>query len=350
MTAGQREQHAAHEWVRDEARGGIQAWACAECDATCATCGTCRKASGTSLLLCQRCEKAEAAVLSDIGHALELWQASPKSPMRSPGNMRLVRGGQPGGITSPADVEARLWSWVARWSEFVGADNAGPLDYLRSRHMWAAHNPEASDWDDYRKATRKLRAEARRIAGLLPQRLPEPCVLCGGAVVQDWADKAWMPHEDGLSDTVRCTRCGTTWGDRTHWRFTQRQRIVELPGVRPDALVTLAHARRLWPEVPAATWRSWAKRWREEGEDAIERARYWWDLRCAFLAGPNAWPAFAGPDWQGPGEAPSVPGWMPERGERDGQATYRVGDLHALVVRRAHEGRQGRPVGEKVGA
>ena len=334
------EQHR-HEWTGNPGHDGIGAWACTGCAETSATCGTCKRASGTPLLLCDRCERQAAKVLDDISHALSLWERSPRSPMRSPADMRLVRGGAESlTISDPSDIDARLWRWVGRWAEHTGADNAAPMDYLKSRHMWAAHNPELSNWHDYLKAMRALRASARRIAGLLPQRIAEPCVMCGGDVVQDWSDDDWMPLETGLSDTVRCTGCGTTWGDRLHWHFTMRHHIIELPGAHPNALVTIEQARMIWPDVPSATWRSWAKRWRDEGDDLIERVHHWWGLRCAHVSGE--WPSWASADWQGPGEPPSMAGWMPQMGERAGVATYRVGDLHALVVRRDEEMRSER--------
>lgn len=340
-----------HEWVRDPEHDGVRAWACTDCTETCATCGTCGRASGSSLLLCDRCERHAGRVLDDIDHALGLWQADPRSPMRSPGDMRLVPGGgEAAGITRPSDVTDRMLSWVARWTEHTGATNARPAAFLKSRHIWAAHNPELSDWPDYLRAMRALRADARRIAGLLPQRLAEPCPLCGGTVVQDWSDEDWEPLEDGLSDIVRCTGCGTTWGDRTRWRFTMRHHIVMLPAAHPDALVTLDQARMIWPDIPAATWRSWAKRWRDEGDDLLDRAWHWWGLYRAFVAGPDAWPSWAPDDWKGPGEPPSLAGWMPQMGERDGVPTYRVGDLHALALRRDAEVRAGRRPGRRATA
>lgn len=320
-----------HEWVRDEQHDGDRAWACTECEQTCASCGTCGRPSGSSLLLCPGCEKRAGELLDGITHALDLYEPDPRSPVKSPGNMRLVPAGPPGALSSPDEIESALWSWVAHWAEHTGADNAAALDYLRSRHVWAAHNPEASAWPDYLEAMRTLRAAARRIAGLMPRRLAEPCVLCGGEVVQDWADRSWMPHEDGLSDTVRCLRCGTTWNDRTHWHDATIEHLAALPGLRPGSLITLAHARMIWPSVPAGTMRQWAKRWRDEGDEAIERARYWWELRCAHEAGRR--PALVGPDWAGPGEPPDLPGWLPQCGTRDGVAVYRAGDLLALVAR-----------------
>lgn len=322
-----------HEWIRDERHDGIRAWACRECEQTCASCGTCGRPSGSSLLLCPSCERRAAELLDGIGHALDLYEPSPRSVVKSPGNMRLVPAGPPGGISTAAEIESELWAWVACWTEYTGADQAGPLDYLRSRHVWAAHNPEASGWLAYLDAMRTLRAAARRIAGLMPQRLAEPCVHCGGTVVQDWADQSWMPHEDGLSDTVRCMQCGMTWNDRTHWHDATVEHLAALPGLRPASLITLAHARLIWPDVPAGTFRQWAKRWRDEGDETLERIRYWWELRCMHARGER--PGLVAPDWTGPGEPPSLTGWLPERGERDGAALYRLGDLHALVTRRA---------------
>jgi hypothetical protein len=337
-----------HTWVRDEAHDGIRAWACTDCTETSASCGTCERPSGSSLLLCRVCEQRAADVLADIAHALDLHEPSPRSPVPSPGNMRLVQGPRAGSVVTAADVEGELWAWVACWTEHAGADNAAPLDYLRSRHVWAAHNVEASGWPAYLDAMRALRAAARRLAGLTPQRLPEPCVHCGGAVVQDWSDEDWNPHADGLSDTVRCTRCGMTWGDRSHWHLATLAHLADLPGLHPDSLITLAQARLIWPDVPAATWRKWAQRWRDEGEAQIERARHWWTWHCEHAAGRR--PDHADADWSGPGDAPSLAGWLPQFGEHDGAPTYRVGDLQALVLRRAaptatRRGTQGVQVG-----
>ena len=114
------EQQHRHEWVAASEPDGINAWACTGCAEASATCGTCGRASGTTLLLCDRCERQAAKVLDDIRHALGMWERSPRSPMRSPANMRLVRGGeQSRAISSPADIEERLLHWVARWESAI---------------------------------------------------------------------------------------------------------------------------------------------------------------------------------------------------------------------------------------
>ncbi|MCV2395939.1 hypothetical protein OEB99_16610 [Actinotalea sp. M2MS4P-6] len=333
-----------HEWTRAKGADGIRAWACNDCDETCATCTTCGGPSGTTLLLCRPCERHAARVLDDITHALGYYRTDPRSLISSPGNMRLAPGGTPpGGITRPADVREQLWGWVARWTEHTGPSNASAIDYLKAHHIWAAHNPDDSGWPAYLKDAKRLRTAARRIAGLLPQFHPEPCVHCGGPVVQDWSDPDWKPLPRGLSDTVRCLGCGMTWADRAQWRFSTRQHIVELPGVRPDSLVTLAQARMVWPDVPAGTLRQWAKRARDEWADAVGMVRTWWAARCDF-GGPE-WVEWARAGWTEDmlDDAPDLPAvLMRQRGTRRGEPTYRVGDVHALVERWADERRAGR--------
>ena len=167
----------AHEWVRVEDAEGIRAWACTDCDETSATCGTCHRASGSSLLLCASCERQAARVLDDIADALGYYETPPRSLINSPGDMRLVPGfGETGGVTTSADIEGRMLSWVARWTEYAGATAQSASDYLRGRHMWAAHHPSESGWLAYLSDMRHLRHQARGVAGLLPKRHPEPCV------------------------------------------------------------------------------------------------------------------------------------------------------------------------------
>jgi hypothetical protein len=338
------EQHV-HEWVKAE-----RDWACAECGETSATCGTCHRASGSSLLLCRSCEREAARVLDDTRAALKHYATatSPASLIRSPMAYSLVPQGPSSGaaILSPRDVEAEWWGWVARWTELVGdPSNVDARDYLKAHHMWAAHNPERSDWHAYLHAMRGLRHAARRIAGLLPQRLAEPCVYCGGDVVQDWADERWDPLTGGLSDVVRCTSCGMTWNDRSHWGRATRQHLVEMPAEHPDAWVTLDQARLIFPDVPVRTMRSWARRDREAWESAVGAAQDWWRARCAYQDA-ETWAAWVAVGWITPGPVPTLP--QRQLVELDGR--FRVGDLHALAVRRAEEGRPGRPVAERIGA
>ena len=337
-------QHRTHEWTRVEGGTGICEWACTECSETSATCGTCKRASGTSLLLCTSCEREAGRVLDDIADALSHYETPPRSPIGSPGDMRLAPGfGETTGIQTPADIEGRMLGWVARWTEYAGASNESASDYLRGRHMWAAHHPEESRWLAYLSDMRRLRHRARGVAGLLPKRHPEPCVHCGGQVVQDWADRWWKPLETGLSDVVRCVGCGMTWGDRAHWLFSTRQHIVDVPAMHPDSLVTLAQARMIWPEVPAGTWRQWIARDRQAWEQSVVGAVTWWQARQARETGD--WEAWEAAGWtlgmliEAP---PLAQRMMPERGHRRGVTLYRVGDLLALVERWADEARPGR--------
>jgi len=332
-----------HEWTATE-RG----WRCTECGAESATCGTCGEPSGTNLLLCERCKARADRVLDDIAKALRYYERDPRSPVASPGDMRLVairsnRGR--GGIETPGQIEDALWAWVARWTEYVGAQRSDAYDALKSMHQWAAHNVEASGWHEYGRDALRLRHHARRIAGLLPKRLPEPCVHCGGRAVRDWATREWEPRRDGVSDTVRCTSCHRTWDDPRAFAFTTRQHIFDLPNVRPDALVTLEQARTIFPDVPAATLRGWVFRDRQAWDQSVEQAQVWWGARCAWEAGGATWEAWAEYGWTEPGDPPPFAEMMmPEHGRERGVPLYRVGDIYELVMRRVDQSRSGRRV------
>lgn len=113
-----------HEWVRDEQHDGIRAWACAECPETSATCGTCEGPSGTSLLLCRRCQGRADLTLDRIARALELIPGGAGG--RSDGvHFRRPRidddDSEPGPRESVEDI---LWGWVARWKSSIESQRA----------------------------------------------------------------------------------------------------------------------------------------------------------------------------------------------------------------------------------
>lgn len=113
----QAERHA-HDWTRVDGAEGISAWVCTQCQETCATCGTCGRPSGSSLLLCQSCERKAAKVLDDIEAALEHYCSEPGSLVASPSDMRLAPGGSAcGGLEEPEDLIGEMRSWLARWAE-----------------------------------------------------------------------------------------------------------------------------------------------------------------------------------------------------------------------------------------
>jgi hypothetical protein len=324
-----------HEWTKTE-----RDWACTECPETSATCGTCGGPSGGNLLLCKKCRKHADRVLDDIAHAIELWQPAL---------------GRDDGVTFRAsaaihpderqDIDERLWGWVARWSEHTGASNADWIDYLKTHHLWAAHNPEASDWHEYLHDVKQLRRRARGEAGLLPQTQPEPCVHCGGEVVRDWADKDWNPLPDGLSDHVRCTGCAMTWPNIERWRFITRQHIVASPLAHPDALVTLEQARMIFPDVPVSTMRSWVRRDAQAWGGSVGAVQEWWQARRSWLEGTaEDWRPWREAGWT-LADLDAVPDLhdraLPEHGQRQGEALYRVGDLHARAIARVDDTRRG---------
>ncbi|MBZ2197264.1 hypothetical protein [Occultella gossypii] len=324
-----------HWWTQ----GPTGEWVCTDCGETCATCGTCGRATGGALLLCDPCHARERQVLADIEHAIGLYLPSPGRSPYSSARMDAMRvaGSKAARVTDPEDsIDSTLFGWVALWTEASGdAQNLGALEYLAGHLLWAAHNPDASRWEAYRKSIRAQRGAARRVAQIAPQPQPAPCIHCGGKVVQDWADHDWNPLKTGLSDVHRCTGCGTTWGDHAHWRFAQRHTIFALPTDDPDRLVTLADARTIFPDVPAGTWRTWIKRSRDEHARTVAECDAWDDR----------WTAYEDAGYLGPiPEAPEIVEAVCSRGETDQKVKlYRLGDLDALAMRRVSETRRGRP-------
>lgn len=311
-----------HQWTHQPEAIESERFACAECSITSPACVVTRTgddgsealhATGTALLLCERCHRAERGVLADVVDALGHYQRpTPPAVKAARYDRDVLRSSASDGRSTAEqlrDLAEVVESWSEMWAEANGEQPPKwPLDWLAGRILWGAHNPNASAWEDYRREIRQLRHTARRLAGLLPQRQAGPCVRCGGDVVRDWADEHWRPRHDGLSDHLRCTGCGTTWGDRGHWDFVNGYTIALLPRSHPDAQVTLEQARKIYPEVPAATWRSWLLRDRERTEAGEPRL-------------------------------------MPEQGwDVRGQGLYLLADLTALVERRSSDTRRGQKV------
>jgi hypothetical protein len=112
--------------------------------------------------------------------------------------------------------------------------------------------------------------------------------------------------------------------------------------MHPDSLVTLAQARMIWRDVPAATWRRWACEDRKAWRASIDAAQVWWQARCARET--DAWSAWVASGWddEALAEVPTLAvRVMAEHGMRRGETVYRLGDLHALVRRREDESRPG---------
>lgn len=248
-----------HEWV--ETGGGYQ---CAHCTQTCERCVNGDHPTGSVQVICRRCLTGEQAVLDDIAAACGYWIPTPHTYVRAVSYdiepVRAHRSENPGRVTIH-DVPPVLASWADMWAEAIGeARPDSAMTYLAGRFLWAANNQDASAWPAYRREVRSLRHVARRDAGLLPKSMPAPCVHCGGTVVRDWAHPDWSPRGDGLSDQVRCTSCGSTWGNEQRWRHVNKTHLRLLPEACPEALVTMKEARMVWPSVPAGTWRQWAHR------------------------------------------------------------------------------------------
>lgn len=281
-------------------------YACTDCAETCAECIECLRWSGNSLLICERCVRRVRGLIDDIETAMALY--CPPMPSLIP-PIRYDRDQITGSRGS--DFDPKRWTyhdlpdilegWADAWADASGMPRTiGAADYLRGHVLWAAHNRDVSDWDQWLTEMRRILSTAKREAGILPKRLPTPCVHCGGVAVQTWANKRLMPHADGLSDEVTCTGCGLTWRSVGHYAQVSKEHLHRLPEDRPDALVTMDDVSSVWPDIPAKTWRTWFDR----------------------------------------GEIPDAASW-----DVRGRPQYRVGDLHALAQRRVDVTRRGRRAG-----
>ena len=286
-------------------------FACAECDATTPQCIN-EKARGgphptrTNNLICDPCLQVETWVLDDIAAALEWWDPRDAYRRKSPMAFDLTRatGTSHNRLRTPDDVRAELIRWATIWASHSGGSNGETAaEFLTSRHLWAAHNPDTSRWHDYRREVRKLRHAARAIAGLTPDRHPEACMHCGGRIVQDRSDHEWQPLEHGLADTIRCTGCSLTWNDRAAFQRNVRHHIWALPHDHPDELVTVDQAAAIYPDVPRGTFRRWLH----------------YDRKQKLRELPER-------DWTARGEP-----------------LYRLADFHAKVLERTRGGRRGKP-------
>ena len=288
-----------HYWTTTD-----DAWTCTDCEETCPQCVEGEHPTGTAQLICEKCIIRWRRTLDDIATATSWYRWAPPSRIHATRYDRdIVRGSQsddPRPRITIRDLPEIITSWRNMWAsawDDGATTRTHPIDWLKGRIMWAASNPQASDWDDFKTEMRHALYVAKRDAGLLPKRMPAPCAHCGGVVVRTWADKDLTPHGDGISDLVQCLGCSLTWASEEHYRQLSKHHLRALPEVRPETLVTAKEAMTIWPDVPEATWRKWASR----------------------------------------GEMPDPAGWT-ERGVPQ----YRVGDLAALPERRQSEGRQGR--------
>lgn len=250
-----------HDWRPDPApQASIEAWRCANCEATSATCIQGGHAADSTLPLCLACQKRTTRIIDQLDQYLRIALVADvaKSDMRSPMDYRLrVAGSKMQHEAEGAEgVLEVMLGWQGMWVDAAGSEGQeGWAEYLKGHLLWAAVNPTASAWEDFAIEIRSHRATARELAGLGPKRLPERCIHCNGDLVQDRCDERGEPYADGLQDEVRCIVCGRTWDDRGAYQLVTRRHVAESSGT-----VTIEQARAIWPDVPAATWRDWKRR------------------------------------------------------------------------------------------
>ncbi len=254
-----------HEWIDDTAlTDRARTYVCTTCPETARECTEgCGRAVESHLVICEPCLAKAKRWVSDVAEAIETVQFHHAEIMglRSPRYDRDVvhtsgdRDRLPFGLDAivedpedqriaaakhPQTAVDVLVGWADAWAETRGDERPwDALPYLVDHTLWAVQNPDTSGWDTYRDEARRVRSTVRRLLGLQPQREPAPCVHCAGTVVRDWT-------QDGLDDVHRCQRCGMTWPDEERVQHLNAQVVRALPQVAPDALVTIADAKRIY--------------------------------------------------------------------------------------------------------
>lgn len=156
----------------------------------------------------------------------------------------------PTALKDPENVILLLHERCFDWAEHLGTHPSGDvLEWLSAHVVWAANTLEPQEWDEYRSLVREVEWQLRRMAGLLPDRNPAPCVNCGGKVVQDRADMNGEPLLGGRSDTLRCVRCAEQWSDRLRFDYLNLTTIRKLPETHPDVCLTLEQIRTVLPQA-----------------------------------------------------------------------------------------------------
>ena len=334
-------------------------WRCTDCAETTETCQECGRYVGdeknpSSLLICERCVRRWQRTFAWMMDAYAWWVREMIASQVSVVGPAPVRAARIDGIRvkgtgsgrsqkiAVSDIEATLDSWARFWHGWVGdAEPHNPVQYLHSHLLWAAHNPVESDWEVFKTEMGHCLAAARSAARLLPERMPWPCVHCGGEAVRDRATKDWKHLDDGLSDEVRCTGCKLTWPSAGQFEKLARQHMRDIPETKPAMLVTLEEAaKNIWPHVPASTIYTGVSRDRAKHEAylrALDEHPYLldqWEAECEGVDKSL---------WAKPPRMPKpVERMVPERGyDKKGTPLYMVADLALLIERREDESRRG---------
>lgn len=286
-----------HDWQpqppADDPEGLPAGYTCARCPATAHPCGTCgRPLEHASARTCDRCISDARNTVRDIRdlyhalpdviaavaglHAIRYDRGGTTKPTRGGkgtdttilGGAALVMAGP--GATGNVHIDPALYALEARdpkpvlavlveWEDAWRAEQhqhaadtttvAAAVEYLVVHTAWAAqHSPT---WGEYVKETRDLRWRLRILTGddRRPVKAGVPCPYCAGTIVQHWRDvDPKKPGSGGLEDVRRCSVCGLTWASEAHFRMALREAHAELPDRKPDELVTLDDAKRIFKE------------------------------------------------------------------------------------------------------
>lgn len=298
-----------HDWqaqpAEDDPDGPPAGYACARCPATTTPCGTCARPLEQAAVA-RTCERCVSDARNTIRQVRDLYRQLPDVIAaiaglhairydRGGGTTKPQKGGKGTGTTilggtalvmatagnlnhtrslpddpreraidvtlraventDPPSVLAVLTGWEDAWR----AERAEPAaertsvtaatEYLVTHTQWAAQT--SVTWDDYLGDVRGLAGRLRTLTGddRRPVKAGVPCPYCAGKIVQHWRDvDPKRPGSGGLEDVRRCDTCHLTWASEAHFRMALREAHAGLPDRRPDELVSLDDAKRIFKE------------------------------------------------------------------------------------------------------
>lgn len=277
-----------HEWVLESDSSGRVGWfVCSQCGERCISCNTCReqpgRPTGSDLPICRRCHNALGALLGEAEAAVDAWSdvALELSGLRAMSfNLTSsASGADPGRLPYGLDPHVEDWTTVKRdvdadghivvrprtvpgaldqlsdvaaaWEE-SGAVGCTSWRALRRHLVWAAGWLGVEQWDEDRRTIRRACGVVRQIAGYGAAAVGVKCLDCGGPLVRPLTD-------EGLDDVVRCGKCRREYTPGAY-RLAILAKIEQAHELRPDALVTVAVAKRVFPRARRNTLDVWA--WR----------------------------------------------------------------------------------------
>lgn len=175
--------------------------------------------------------------------------------------------------TTGADTWIELWaSWLS-WATNTPTGKTDGAWLLKTLQESKALNPLPSgeeettqaflsEWDLFTQELSRLWWRLATLTGHAPKRR-SLCPRCKTG----WLQSA--PGRDGYSDQAACTNptCQTTLDYSDDEIRASQRAVLRDPNIDPNLFLTVEAVKTIWPQLKAATLRSWARRSRVTKQD-----------------------------------------------------------------------------------